>query len=931
MRFINNINLKNKLILILVVPMIGMVVFSFMLYQPANEEADNAARMAQLTKLAVVANHSVDHLQDELDTTAQFIKARGKQYGQALKNLHRKTDQVIEDFNATLDTMDTQAYAEGFAQYVNNLLNDMARLPATRESIMDRKLNGRKAETYYNEMVDDMLGLIEMMPRLSFDKEIANASNAYVNFMRMKNYAAKERYILFNVFERDQFLGKEFEEFNRAVNNQQVYLKAFLSLSNPQQQQLYEEKMQAESVSRALDMRQKAFLSSDYGAFSINPQEWMITQGHKIKLLNDIAETLTADISSKVLSKEADAASIKLLLSIFSLFALVLTIIFWWFIGRGIGNSVSHILHVMQRISQGDLSSDTSNASRDEFGQLITSLGKMQTDLKCKIDREAEVAAQNLRVKQALDHVAANVMLADENNQIIYLNDAALTTFSNIESDLAGEIHGFKASEIIGSNIDRFHKHPQHQQKLVASLDQPHQASIAVGGRSMNFVANPVIDDSGKRLGTVVEWLDRTEEVKTEIEIQTIVDAVQQGDLKQRIVTTDKSGFYLNLGNGINEMVREISSTLEDINRVMSALANGDLTKSISNEYRGTFADVANNVNHTIEQIGQIVGEIRSSADAVNSNSREILEGNNNLSSRTEQQAAALEQTASSLEQLTSTVKQNSDSAQRANGLATTAMNAADKGGQVVEEAIEAMQEINTSSKKISEIISVIDEIAFQTNLLALNASVEAARAGEQGRGFAVVATEVRNLAQRSATAAKEIKELIQDSVKKVDSGSELVNRSGDTLIEIVQGIKKVGDIVGDIAAASQEQTLGIEQVNAAVSSIDETTQQNASLAEQTMASSVAMSERAGDMNQRLDFFSVAGQWAIEPHTYADENKGLEHDVTASNPASEIPDATAGIDSDSDMDQPQSMAQSELEQPVQSMEMNFDDEEWEEF
>ena len=167
--------------------------------------------------------------------------------------------------------------------------------------------------------------------------------------------------------------------------------------------------------------------------------------------------------------------------------------------------------------------------------------------------------------------------------------------------------------------------------------------------------------------------------------------------------------------------------------------------------------------------------------------------------------------------------------------------------------------------------------------------------------------------------------------MKKVDSGSELVNRSGETLAEIVQGIKKVGDIVGDIAAASQEQTLGIEQVNAAVSSIDETTQQNASLAEQTMSSSVAMSERAGDMNQRLDFFSLGDEWGIEQDTYADENKGPEHDVTASDPASEIPATAAGIEDDSEMNQPQSIAQSEQEQPVQSVEMNFDDEEWEEF
>ncbi|HET9390022.1 MAG TPA: methyl-accepting chemotaxis protein, partial [Steroidobacteraceae bacterium] len=235
----------------------------------------------------------------------------------------------------------------------------------------------------------------------------------------------------------------------------------------------------------------------------------------------------------------------------------------------------------------------------------------------------------------------------------------------------------------------------------------------------------------------------------------------------------------------------------------------------------------------------------------------EISAGNANLSQRTEEQSSSLEETASSMEEMTTTVKQNADNAGQANQLAIAARDQAEKGGTVVNQAVKAMADINDASKKIADIIGVIDDIAFQTNLLALNAAVEAARAGEQGRGFAVVASEVRSLAGRSATAAKEIKELIQDSVRKVEDGSVLVTQSGQTLEKIVSAVKKVSDIVAEIAAASREQSSGIEQVNRAVMQMDELTQQNAALVEQATAASQAMAEQVRGLNQMLERFRI--------------------------------------------------------------------------
>jgi len=257
--------------------------------------------------------------------------------------------------------------------------------------------------------------------------------------------------------------------------------------------------------------------------------------------------------------------------------------------------------------------------------------------------------------------------------------------------------------------------------------------------------------------------------------------------------------------------------------------------------------------------LGGIVGEVRDTTDMITTASKEIAAGNSELSQRTEQQASSLEETASSMEELTSTVKQNAENAKHANQLAATASDIAVKGGQAVGDVVQTMASISTSSKKIVDIISVIEGIAFQTNILALNAAVEAARAGEQGRGFAVVASEVRNLAQRSAAAAKEIKTLIGDSVDKVDAGSKQVDQAGATMSEIVTAVKRVTDIMAEIAAASDEQSTGIEQVNQAIIQMDEVTQQNAALVEEAAAAAESMQEQANNLFAAVSVFKVAG------------------------------------------------------------------------
>ena len=477
-----------------------------------------------------------------------------------------------------------------------------------------------------------------------------------------------------------------------------------------------------------------------------------------------------------------------------------------------------------------------------------------------KAEEERRAAQENLRVRQALDTVATNTMIADVSNVIVYMNAAVRNMMSIAEKDLQKDLPNFDSTNLINQNIDIFHKNPAHQQNLLAKLTNTYSTEIKMGGRTFGLVANPIITSEQEKIGTVVEWEDRTAQVAIEKEIAQLIGAAGSGELDTRVMEEGKQGFFLRLAQGLNSLIKIVDDTVADTGNMLSAMASGDLSKRIEKDYKGSFDKLKRDANATADKLTEVINRINSSATLVASGAEEISQGNTDLSQRTEEQASSLEETASSMEEMTSTVRQNADNAKVANDLAEETCEKAIQGGEVVNKAVISMSAINESSKKIADIIGVIDEIAFQTNLLALNAAVEAARAGEQGRGFAVVAGEVRNLAQRSAGAAKEIKELIRDSVGKVADGSQLVNESGATLKEIVVSVQRVTQMISDITEASEEQSAGIEQVNKAISQMDEMTQQNAALVEQASAAGESMAEQANEMRRLLNFFSLGQQ-----------------------------------------------------------------------
>jgi PAS domain S-box-containing protein len=530
---------------------------------------------------------------------------------------------------------------------------------------------------------------------------------------------------------------------------------------------------------------------------------------------------------------------------------LLLGMFLGWLISRSVAGGLSDILKAAQALGAGNLTARSSITTKDDIGGLAEAFNRMGEQIESNVKESLESKYK----MAALDRAEAVIEL-NTDGTIITANQNFLSCLGYTLDEIKGHHHRMFAEPAYAASTE----YQAFWAKLNrGEFDAGVYRRVGKGSKEIWIQAsyNPMLDSDGKVSKVVMFAADITGQKQAQNEVEKLIGAAATGNLSDRINTGRFQGSAKDLVSSFNQLLDAVSKPLHEAQIVLTALASGDLTKQMTGAYQGEFDQMKMSLNTAITQLTQTVSLVRDAVEAVTAGAEEISKGSDDLAQRTSEQAGALEETSASMEEMTSTVKQNADNSKQANQLAIAARDIANKGGAVTTRAVDAMGEINKSSKKIADIITVIDEIAFQTNLLALNAAVEAARAGEHGRGFAVVAAEVRNLAQRSATAAKEIKGLINESIQRVTDGTELVNQSGKTLEEIVGSVKRVTDIIAEISAASQEQASGIDQVNKAIMQMDEGTQQNAALVEETASASQSMKEQAKELMRQVEVFKV--------------------------------------------------------------------------
>ena len=633
---IRNMRLRNKIFLLVAVPFAALTLFAYILISDNKALHDHASGYEKVVQVALDSSALVHELQKERGASAGFLSSQGAKFGDKVSAQRKLTNTQLARYRENVIQLDVKSFDKKMSEIIGIVEQELNKLEQTRDAVTSQGISVTEQVGFYTTLNAALLDISDYLARISPDSSIANSATAFSTFIQSKERAGLERAVLSSAFARDSFAPDQYARFADLVNTQNIYLSVFSDMANEAQLKYFNEQMSDSSIGDVQRMRDIAITHHLTGGFNVDPIMWFNTITQKINQLKNVDDYLGAELHKQALAEvERTASKFWILVGVF-LAAMLFSILTVILVSRAILHSIYGAMELADAISQGDLTRTIPSQSRDEAGQLLTSLNNMQ-------------------------------------------------------------------------------------------------------------------------------------------------------------------------------------STLSDVIRSSQGVA-----------------------------------------EAVQASASEISASSIELRSRTESQGENLERTASSSEEISSTVKQNAAQAQTANDLSRKTSDQAIRGGEVVEKAVVAMDEINEASRKIASIIGVIDEIAFQTNLLALNAAVEAARAGEQGRGFAVVATEVRQLAGRSATAAKEISVLIQDCVTKVDSGSTYVNESGETLQQIVVSVKQVNDLIADIASASEEQAVGVDAINQSMANIDKITQTNTKMVSNAAQTSQAIGQKASELTSTLSFFKVS-------------------------------------------------------------------------
>ncbi len=812
---LSNLTIRSKLILLVSIPLVIALYFGLSTAVTTYHTKNEMSQLTTLVTLSSKMSALVHESQKERGMTAGYIGSKGAKFAKELPEQQALFNQKRQALTAELNTIDLSLYKPDYVKLVEKSLGHLAKIDEIRTQIKNLDLSLGKALGHYTTLNKLMIANIEYLTHISHNAEISENIFAFTNFLQSKERAGIERAVLTNTFANNTFATGFYEKFIGLVTAQKTYINIFISNTNADNLSFYSQAMSDPAIAEVQVMRDTAIQKASTGGFDVDAGVWFKTITKKIEKLKSIENYLTQHLLQET-SLIAKTATKQFWLTLgLLLLALIVVIILATLIVRNIHHAINNLKNTMQQVEEtGNFALKVSVDGKDEFAEISARFNTFTQRLKLIIDESNNVLAK-----------VAN-------------GDFSVRVTGEAQGDLQELKNGVNHSA----------------QSVEFTMHALGEVMTAISNGNFSVRMDEKIPDEFRR---TVDLAMQSMETAVH-EIGSVITKISHGEFDGRI-TAELKGDMDQLKTNVNQSVQQLESGMTEIIDSIVTQSNGDLTTQVNGHYEGELNRLKTAFNEGGIKLNEVINGVMQSASMVSQASQEVASGSIDLNQRTQSQAASLEETAAAMEELTSTIKHNTDNARTADQLSMNARSQAQQGQAVMSESIEAINEISDSSSKIEAIIGLIDSIAFQTNLLALNAAVEAARAGEHGRGFAVVAAEVRNLAGKSADAAKDIKSLIERSANSIQNGSEKIEHTSNSLREINESILQVSSIVSEISAASQEQQIGVEQVNQAITQIDQTTQQNAALVEETTAAAESMNHESEELKSAVSGFKTSG------------------------------------------------------------------------
>jgi methyl-accepting chemotaxis protein len=808
--FIQNLPIRYKLLSMLILPLFGLTIFSGMILFDSFQNVNQTEQLISDSAFFAEIGATVHNLQKERGSTVAFVSSKGAKMADKLPAIRTDSDKTLTTLNRSIDNRISLGNAS-----LKSTVDALAKLHDIRKKANEFQIDGLVCAAQYTGIIQSLLSLTNDIAKDTQNAKIMRGANTYSAYLNMKERAGRERAILSGIFAIGKMDLPHVLKLSGNLGEANTSFQQFIQIATPEQIDFHNQTVTGEAVAEVDSLRKRALDTNLDVVLGVESAYWFEKSTARIDLMKKVEDKLVADLQNSAINIKSSAITTLMMISAVTLLVILAT----GFLILKVTSAITHPLDLIKMtlidVNQtGNYSKKIEYKFNDEIGTMAFAFNTMMTTLQAA--------------------------LSDTNT---VMKAISLGNFNvNVNADVNGDLKALKTS--VNDTVNEL-------KMTMTTLDE-----VILSLYNMNFAPTEIPNTKGSYKQTIENAVESKNALRDMLgNIGEVMKYVASGDIDHH-VTAEGRGELLTLKENINITLTALQS-LNEIRRVAEALAKGDLMQSISKTYPGVFGAVTTSMNNTVDNLKHLISNVHESAEMISVAAKEISAGNNDLSHRTEKQAASLEETAVSMQELTGTVKQNNYHAEDANRMANEAATIAIRGVQVVNSVVTTMSEINDSSHRIVDIISVIDDIAFQTNILALNAAVEAARAGDSGKGFAVVAIEVRNLAQRAANAAGEIKRLIGDSVERVSGGSKQVENAGKTMQEIVTSIREVSAIINEITAASEEQTSGMWQINQAISQMDDVTQQNAALVEQAAAAAESLEEQTRDLSIALKGFKM--------------------------------------------------------------------------